>query len=215
MGEPKKTGETKVSQGVLLPPHLRDPAREEVNRNAAPAAAVPDGSDGQPQAASLAALPCTKTEGICALRTTPGARFQCIFSGRGCKYLNSARGNPIAGVPQVPSSVTLITTPHPETGESPRWYLPDGRPVYRDALIKRWEALGRTAIALSKAVTVVDLPKWLAQDDVPIPPRLKWGTWRLGLDDLARVVDFLSEKGEETPDVKSDPASGIFEERRP
>lgn len=79
----------------------------------------------------------------------------------------------------------------PQTGEPPWWYLPDGRPVHRQALIKKWEARGRPAIPLDRVTRVVDLAAWLAQDDQPIPPAAKWGMWRLDLRELAKVVDFL------------------------
>ena len=194
MAESKGRDKGKASQGLLLPPHLREPAGAD---GVAPDTVNPPVEAGPPQTVEAPSTPdlyCIKAEGVCALRTTPGASFHCIFSGRGCSYLAKAGDKPTASAPLSPDNVPLMTTPHPETRESPRWYLPDGRPVYRDVLVKRWETLGRPPIVLNKTVTVVDLPRWLALDDSPIPPRVKWGTWRLDLAELARVVDFLSER---------------------
>ena len=211
MAESKGRDKGKASQGLLLPPHLREPAGAD---GVAPDAVNPPAQGGPPQPAEAAptpALPCIKAEGVCALRTTPGASFHCIFSGRGCSYLGRQGEKPGTGserreacpacprldgelVERVTSGVSFPTSHISSPNEPPRWHLPDGRPVYRDALVKRWEALGRPPIVLSKTVTVVDLPRWLALDDAPIPPRVKWGTWRLDLAELARVVDFLSER---------------------
>jgi len=34
------------------------------------------------------ALPCTKAEGLCTLRTKPGSSFHCIFKPLGCTFRN-------------------------------------------------------------------------------------------------------------------------------
>ena len=169
-------------------------------------------------------FPCVKAAGLCMLRTDLRASFRCVFGGKDCEFLflpgigrnlpdrecsvcgcrNWRRrqdGGIVCGVchPQweVKSGewdrggpVSSPTSHRP----SPSWFLPDGRPVYREALVKRWESLGKPDLVLSRTVSVVDLPRWLAQDDKPLPSAMKWGIWRLNLADLAMVVDCLAEE---------------------
>ena len=54
--------------------------------------------------------------------------------------------------------------------------------------------LAASLAGLNKTVTMVDLPRRLAQEDIPLPSAMKRGIWRLNLADLAMVVDCLAEE---------------------
>lgn len=79
------------------------------------------------------------------------------------------------------SDPEVKTEAHPGTGEAPYWFLPDGRPVYRRALLKRWLSLGSPQIPLGERVSVTSLSNWLHPGNESC----------IDLETLALVVDFL------------------------